>query len=182
MAQPPGSHPYFQFPGVEPLRYAAGWSGGAGGVLPTAITRVRAGAESRGLSGLGIDQINESYIGSSAALHETMPYPAFSRTMRHAGSRLMNGPGAGPIDELSGIWDGLSDNEKTLALVAAAGGALWWLSRRRRRNPANPRGRYVVRSSSRGVRGSIRFTTKKAAHAYAESLRAGGKTARVSRA
>ncbi len=78
------------------------------------------------------------------------------------------------------VWDGLTDTQKTMALVALGAGALWFLSRRKKRNPARRRNDWTVSARhKRGVTGSLVFKKKKFAMSYADDLRKSKKHSRV---
>lgn len=115
------------------------------------------------------------------------PKPMHGMTLGPRG-RHYNGVGDWPLARPQGfepgwaatgaipIWDGLSQNEKTIALVALGAGALWWLTRKKkRRNP------WKVTARSRGVTGSLIFRTKKGAKEYAAYLARGKKRSKIRR-
>jgi hypothetical protein len=122
------SSPYFQF-GIQP-RFAYNWRGGAGGVMPGRMAPASLGSADMVESGL-----DANWVG----------YPAFKRTILHQAYRdmgdwpLLRPAGPEPLDPNESalgaipIWDGLSDNEKTLAMVAAAAGVGWFLFIRKKR-------------------------------------------------
>lgn len=78
---------------------------------------------------------------------------------------------AGPEPEAMGlpVWSGLSNNEKVVA-VAGLGALAWWLWKRRRRG-GRRRNPWRVTTDSRGVTGSLVFTSKERAKEYQNYLR-----------
>lgn len=165
---------YFQY-GFQP-RYAFNWNAGQGGVM----------SPTRPASSLGNASMIESGYNDPNYEH----YPAFNTVrareckipqpkpcgLRAIASLQLAGLGDLPLLRRQGfepdpmgaipIWDGLSSGAKLAVVGAAALGALWWVKRRKpgRRNP------WAVTSSSRGVRGTLRFTSKKRAKDYADYL------------
>lgn len=168
------STPYYLY-GYQ-RRYPYAWHGNPGGVPQS-----RVAAESRGL---GIFDMLEAGFQDPAFF----PFPAFKHTNLHDASMLHEtelsdwpllrpaGPETLDPNNLAGFLDNLSDNEKTLGLVAIAGVAAWWFwKHKRRRNPAR-KARYDVYV---GRSRSVGFTTKARAQEYANSLRRDGVRARV---
>jgi len=132
------SSPYYLF-GAQ-RRYAYAWHGNAGGV-PGGYRA----STTRSL-GLGNADMAESGYETSNAF---FPYAAFNHTAIHR--ELPNAISDWPLVRPAGLephdpngdglgfwlWDGLSDNEKGLLVIAAGAGIVWWLMRKRaRRNPA----------------------------------------------
>lgn len=200
---PSPSSPYYLF-GYQ-QRWPFAWSGGQGGILPSAQANTHAPPSS-----LGMADMLESGYGDP----NWIPYPAFRRTILHrpafaqalgleavefpAALRargaaqlrqlgdwpLMRPTGPEPLHPGQGVpsLGALSDNEKTFAIGAAALAAAWFLFLRkhRRRNPRNPRRRgYYVMSKVRGVSGAIVLPNKQEAMAYANYLRRSGRPARI---
>jgi hypothetical protein len=169
---PVSSTPYYIFGAQRKYPYA--WHGGPGGVPQSTLA-----AESKAM---GIFDLLESGLDPNS-----IPYATFKNTNLHRIS--MNHPAVGdwpvlrpsgpePLDPNQlGIFDSLSDNEKILGAVAIAVGA-WWFMRRRSRARRNPSKRpthdvYIGNSYA------MSFHGKRRAQAYADSLRAEGKRARV---
>lgn len=200
-----GTNPYYQYAVQWPAQFAYAWHGGSGGVM---AGQQRAG-ETRSLGAvgaLGIFDLEESYSKNLG------PYSALTNTRLHRANRgqtrqidvaptapwatgdwpLIRPAGPEPMDphegtQPVGLFDTLSDNEKTFAALALAGAAAWWLWRsRRHRGRRNPgRIKYEVFASARGGRGlayAMSFTQKAAAKNYADSLRREGRRASVRRA
>ena len=120
------SSPYYRF-GASPRRYAAQWSGSPGGIMPGARGAVRRGLgslSSDGFGSLGVLTLEES--GAPPELH----FPALADwpAVRPAGPEPLD-PGEAPM----GLFEGLSRNEKRLAVLAAGGAALWYFVLRRKR-------------------------------------------------
>lgn len=127
------SSPYYRF-GSSPRRYAAQWSGAPGGIMTNTRSAVRRGLGSLSSShgALGVLTLEES--GAPAAHH----FPALSDwpAVRPAGPEPLD-PGEAPM----GLFEGLSRNEKRLALLAGGAAALWYFvlrkkSKHRRRRSA----------------------------------------------
>jgi hypothetical protein len=105
--------PYYRF-GFQHPRYAYSWGGGAAGIPPGSRSAVR--------KGLGILQLDES----EAPVGHRFPALADWPALRPAGPEPLD-PG-----EL-GFWDGLSDNEKKLAVLGGAAAVWYFFLRKKRR-------------------------------------------------
>lgn len=172
---------YYISPGVTGPRFMyTSWHAGQGGVMPGMVHSPP--------SSLGNADLVES------GLHDPIfePYPALAR----ARDRLCKLPQSAPcnlranaaaamsgvVDQIGQdlgaipIWSGLSTNEKTLAVIGAGALAWWWMNRRGRRGRRNP---WAVTARSRGVTGTIHFTSKKLAKEYEGYLRKANKRPRL---
>lgn len=160
-------------------RSALNWNAGQGGVMP-GLTRAPS-------SSLGAADLVEA--GLTDPIYEPDPALAKARArlcklpkppcgLRAAASADLAGLGdwplvrpAGPEPEAMGaipVWSGLSNNEKALVVGAAGVLAFFWWKRSKRGRRRNP---WTVTSRSRGVTGTLKFTSKRRAKEYAEYLR-----------
>jgi hypothetical protein len=111
--------PYYKF-GFQPAHYAVNWSGGAGGIPGGTRSAVR-----RGMGILPLEESGGPPGHHFPALAQYHPGPV---THSEAGDWPALRP-AGP--EPLSFWGGLSDNEKSLALLGGAVAAWYFFLRKR---------------------------------------------------